>query len=328
MDDVRVWDIARRENHILKDMQVGRISGNEPGLVAYWDFEKGEDPNTLYDRTNNDNHGRIVGAKWESGDPPSSYETTQQKQEQGSARSKTEAVTTGMVLISAGEFQMGVDGLPSYPGEENAMPRHTVYLDAFYIDIYEVTNAQYKEFMSQTGHKPPQDWTDSRFNHPDHPVVGVDWYDAQTYAKWADKRLPTEAEWEKAARGGFMDRRYPWGDTLSHDETNFKHTGGRDKWEFTSPIDSFKPNGYGLYDISGNAGEWCADQYDSKFYSKSPTDNPCAEGDGKTRVVRGGSWWHEHRIAFYSCRATYRYLKPVTDRSNAIGFRCVRNYTD
>ena len=123
---------------------------------------------------------------------------------------QSSSVPEGMVLIPAGEFQMGST---DSEGDEDELPVHTVYLDAFYMDIYEVTVGQYREFVEATGYEPIGDW-DSQLSPTDwHPVVGVNWYDAMAYATWAGKRLPTEAEWEKAARGGLAGKKYPWGDT-------------------------------------------------------------------------------------------------------------------
>jgi sulfatase modifying factor 1 len=190
-----------------------------------------------------------------------------------------------MVLIPAGDFQMGSND------SDDEKPVHTVYLDAFYIDIYEVTNAQYKKFMDATKYKEPNYWNDSKFNAPNHPVVGVRWNDAVAYTKWAGKRLPTEAEWEKAARGGLVGKKYPWGDNLTHDDANYSGTGGKDKWVNTSPVGSFAPNGYGLYDMAGNVWEWCADWYDSKYYASSPKSNPKGPSSGERAVLRGGSWY-------------------------------------
>ena len=181
----------------------------------------------------------------------------------------------GMVLIPAGEFQMG----DSLDGMNNALPVHTVYLDAFYMDIYEVTTAQYQKFMEATGYR---FWyMEDIYDAPEKPVVGVSWFDAVAYAGWAGKRLPTEAEWEKAARGGLSGKRYPWGDEISHDDAS-----GADG---TSPVGSFAPNGYGLYDMAGNVWEWCADWYDADYYSSSPKRNPAGPSSGKRRVLRGGS---------------------------------------
>jgi formylglycine-generating enzyme required for sulfatase activity len=190
-----------------------------------------------------------------------------------------------MVLIPAGEFEMG-----SNDGGDDEKPVHTVYLDAFYMDKYEVTNALYKKFMDATGYKAPAYWDDKRFNDPQHPVVGVSWNDANEYCRRAGKRLPTEAEWEKSARGGLVGKEYPCGDTLTHEDANYKGTGGKDKWEYTSPVGSFAPNGYGLYDMAGNVLEWCADLYDNNYYVNSPKTNPKGPGSGVGRVLRGGSW--------------------------------------
>jgi len=219
-----------------------------------------------------------------------------------------------MVLIPAGEFEMG-----SNAGRNDEKPVHTVYLDAFYMDKYEVTNAQYKKFMDATGYKAPALWDDPRFNDPQHPIVGVDWNDANEYCKWAGKRLPAEAEWEKAARSGLVRKEYPWGDTLSHEDANYEGTGGKDKWEYTSPVGSFAPNGYGLYDMVGNVYEWCADWYDENYYASSPKLNPMGPGSGKERVFRGGSWYLSFRL-----RVADRDRSDPTYYFSFVGFRCVQ----
>ncbi|MEK7399599.1 MAG: SUMF1/EgtB/PvdO family nonheme iron enzyme [Candidatus Poribacteria bacterium] len=220
-----------------------------------------------------------------------------------------------MVLIPAGEFQMG-----SNDGENDEKPVHAVYLNAFYMDKYEVTNTQYGKFMKESKHEAPKYWNDSSFNTPNHPVVGVSWNDAKAYAEWAGKRLPTEAEWEKAARGGLVGKLYPWGDTLTHDDANYNGTGGKDIWKYTSPVGSFAPNGYGLYDMAGNVWEWCADWYDSNYYSNSPKSNPAGPSSGELRVLRGGSWSDNLVNAL---RVAFRYyVNPLYYSS--IGFRCVQ----
>jgi formylglycine-generating enzyme required for sulfatase activity len=222
-----------------------------------------------------------------------------------------------MLLIPAGEFQMGSNDY------DNEKPIHTVYLDAFYIDKYEVTNAQYKKFMDATGHEAPYYWNDSSLNAPNQPVVGVNWNDAKAYADWAGERLPTEAEWEKSARGGLVDKNYPWGNTLTHDDANYDGTGGKDVWDGTSPVGSFKPNGYGLYDMAGNVWEWCADWYGSNYYSSSPKSNPAGLNSGNTHVCRGGSWSLNDTD---DLRVDARYDDAYD--GIGLGFRCVRRVSE
>ena len=241
-----------------------------------------------------------------------------------------------MVLIPAGNFQMGSNN--SNPADEK--PVHTVYVDAFYMDIHEVTNAQYKQFVDanpQWGQaRIPTDYHDGEYpkhwngnNYPtgkgDHPVY-VSWYGAMAYAQWARKRLPTEAEWEKAARGGLVGSKYPWGNSIDPSQANYgNHVGN------TTTVGSYPSNKYGLYDMTGNEWEWCLDAYEGDFYKNSPRRNPIA-GEGiirhitnnftnvkTTRVLRGGSW-----ITFpLDLRVAARFrLNPTIALIG--GFRCVR----
>jgi sulfatase modifying factor 1 len=217
----------------------------------------------------------------------------------------------GMVLIPAGEFLMGTDS-----GDDSS-PRHRIYLDAFYLDRHEVTNARYHEFCRETGRKLPEFWGMEGFHcgpdFPDHPVVGVSWSDAAAYAEWAGKRLPTEAEWEYAARGGIVGKKFPYGDDLDSTLANFSSSG-------TVPVGSYPPNGYGLYDMAGNVVEWVHDYYDAGYYSRSPDRNPTGPEKGKFVVIRGGGW---HSGKFCN-RVVHRnaLIKSWIDFN--VGFRCAR----
>ena len=217
---------------------------------------------------------------------------------------------TDMAPIPAGEFQMGSDD-----GRDDEKPVHTVYLDAFYMDIYQVTNAQYRAFIEDTGYRngTPGYWDIPKFNAADHPVVGVRWNDVVDYAKWAGKRLPTEAEWEKAARGGLVGMQYPWGDEITEENANYD-TGGM------TPVGNYPPNEYGLYDMAGNVWEWCADWYDGDYYSNSPERNPTGPDSGTYRVLRGGSWSN----APFNLRVAHRgsFIHPART-GILVGFRCV-----
>ena len=220
-----------------------------------------------------------------------------------------------MALIPAGEFQMG-DSFNEGGGNER--PVHTVYLDSFYIDKYEVTNALYKKFMEATGHRTPRYWTNPSYNQPDQPVVGVSWDDAVAYARWTGKRLPTEAEWERAARGGLVGKRYPWGNDISHNDANFSGTSGIDIWNAPAPVGKFPPNGYGLYDMAGNVWEWVADRYLGNYYSIGPQKNPKGPDTGSWRVLRGGSWNYDT----YFLRCAFRRSLEPTSTLSLNGFRC------
>ena len=192
-----------------------------------------------------------------------------------------------MVIIPGGSFTMG----KTIQGGADFSPAHTVILDSFYMDIHEVTNADYKLFCEATGYQYPEFWNTEPFrsgdNYPHHPVVGVSWSDANKYAAWAGKRLPTEAEWEYAARGGLKGKEYHNGDTLGRIEEK----KSRNPWvNGIVQVSLFKPNGYGLYDMDGNVWEWVADGFDENYYKESPVDKPKGPVNKFDRVIRSGSW--------------------------------------
>jgi formylglycine-generating enzyme required for sulfatase activity len=226
-----------------------------------------------------------------------------------------------MIFVPAGEFSMGNNG-----GDSDEKPLHSVYLDAFWIDKYEVTNTQYAACFNAGVCKAPSNYSSSparnayfgvpQFNN--YPVVYVSWEDANKYCTWAGRRLPTEAEWEKAARG--TDKRlYPWGNTYDKSLVN-----GFDGAKSDTTIVGGYPGGaspYGVLDMAGNVWEWVADWYDDNYYSNSPRNNPQGPTSGNSRVARGGSWGS----GYYQLRTTLRsgYLAS-TDRSNNYGFRCAK----
>ena len=262
------------------------------------------------------------------------------------------ADTAPMVLIPAGDFQMGsrYDTI----GNAATRPMHVVYIDAFYIDKYEVTVGQYNQFVRTTRHRPLADWVYQYAPTDAHPVVGVSWHDARAYARWAGKRLPTEAEWEKAARGGLIQKNHSWGNApVDGTQCNFADKHLRIIWDrerepddnwadenlddgyaYTAPIGSYPPNGYGLYDMVGNVWEWCFDAYDENFYANSPYQNPIAEiliKDGannivavnKLRVIRGASWYDGPPSVWIAGRLGQSPESQVTN----VGFRCVKSVT-
>lgn len=219
-----------------------------------------------------------------------------------------------MVLISGGEFLMGSDR-----GEDS--PVHKVYVNSFYIDKYEVTNAQYLAFCEATDHRLPMFWGIEGFrcgpDYPDHPVVTVNWVDAKTYAEWCGKRLPSEAEWEYAARGGIGGMHYPNGDTLTLSDGNYSKSDKRG----SVAVGSYPPNGFGLHDMQGNVVEWVADWYDPAYYASSPVENPDGPEMGKFKVIRGGGW-HSGP----SCNAVhFRNALPPGWLDFNVGFRCVKD---
>ena len=241
-----------------------------------------------------------------------------------------------MVLIPAGSFRMGANDPENWM--KDAQPVHTVELDAFYMDVYEVTVGQYKQFLKATGHRDLPDWISEFSPTDDHPVVGVSWDDAQAYAKWARKRLPTEAEWEYAARGSLKGKRYLWGNTkpngrqcnyadknadatLRQMDEDWTHADMSvdDGYTMTAPVGRYSPNSYGLYDLAGNVYEWCADWHGENYYSKSALKNPTGPRSGENKVLRGGAWSNSTG----NLRVAYRDGTNPNTRFNYCGFRCV-----
>jgi formylglycine-generating enzyme required for sulfatase activity len=242
---------------------------------------------------------------------------------------------SGMVFVPAGSFNMGQSGV------YGAEPIHRVYLDAYYIDKYEVTNEQYKQFIDSGGYSnsgywttdgwtwkttnniiQPGFWIDSTFGYnagTNLPVVGISWYEAYAYAKWAGKRLPTEAEWEKAARWT-DERTYPWGADIDSTKLNYSSNIGH-----ATVVGSYESgkSPYGCYDMAGNVWEWCNDWDSTNYYSNSPANNPQGPVSGSCRVQRGGGWYGNSNDCKSACGGA-----GVPDyQSKGLGIRCALNVT-
>ncbi|HEY0873238.1 MAG TPA: SUMF1/EgtB/PvdO family nonheme iron enzyme [Vicinamibacterales bacterium] len=222
------------------------------------------------------------------------------------------------VRIPGGWFEMGSDD-----GVEDERPVHRVWVDAFDLAVYPVTRREYETFLQGTGHERPREW-ESFDSSPDLPVVGVSWFDCQAYCEWRGRdaetvRLPTEAEWERAARGGVEGQRYPWGDEIP----GWIPDGGRGPLDGPWPVTLGEPNAFGLYGIGANVHEWCADWYASGYYAISPDRNPPGPASGSRRASRGGAW--RHAITISRCAARSR-IDP-SFRYTDYGFRLARNAT-
>jgi formylglycine-generating enzyme required for sulfatase activity/predicted Ser/Thr protein kinase len=229
-----------------------------------------------------------------------------------------------MVLVPQGAYSIGSNDREADASEA---PLHTVTLDAFLIDKFEVTAAQYRRFCEATGRDFP---AQPPWSREAHPIVNVDWDDAGAYCKWAGGRLPTEAEWEAAARGGAVNAVYPWGDDFRCAMGNFDdetgHTPytvpggpGCDNIAETAPVGRFPANGYGLYDMAGNVWEWCSDWFGEAYYRQGPAANPAGPPSGEYHVVRGGAWVNP--LPYYFRASSRNWYEPDF-RSDFVGFRC------
>jgi formylglycine-generating enzyme required for sulfatase activity len=242
------------------------------------------------------------------------------------------------VWVPPGIFEMGC-----VPDDSDCttdeLPRHRVTLTkGFWIGKTEVTVKAYAQFARKTRHPMPpepkatpfrtlsgransisKDFRPGPGKKEDRPVVNVTWDEAAAFCKYSGGRLPTEAEWEFAARGGKDGMLYPNGASISRDEANYGSVGGNDLWQYAAPVGSFPPNAFGLHDMAGNVWEWCSDWHDEDYYRQSPETDPKGPEHGAARAARGGSWGFGPKYM----RASIRVRAAPADRSEDMGFRCV-----
>lgn len=233
---------------------------------------------------------------------------------------------TEFVTIPAGWFHMGSDA-----GQDDERPVHRVWVDSFDLAVYPVTRAQYGVFLNATGHEPPREWTNPQLAGDLLPVVGVSWNDAVAYCSWyrtssaealgreehGDVRLPTEAEWEHAARGGVEFENFPWGQTMPA----WVPQEGRGPLKAPWPVTLGPANAFGVVGIAGNIHEWCSDWHARDYYEQSPERNPTGPEAGVRRASRGGSWRH----AFTMSRSAARSKLDPSFRYTDYGFRIARS---
>jgi sulfatase modifying factor 1 len=206
-----------------------------------------------------------------------------------------------MRRIPEGWFQMGCDA-----GRDDEKPAHRVWVDAFELAAFQTTNAEYARFLKDTRHASPLLWDDLNFANPEQPVVAVSWFEAVAYCDWLSRtlgkqyRLPTEAEWERAARGGVDGELFPWGNCAPEELPDYAN-----RWKSgPEPVGLYAPNAYGLYNLGDNVHEWCADWYDSGYYAVSPERNPQGPLSSRRRASRGGSWRHHIKVTRTAARSS------------------------
>jgi formylglycine-generating enzyme required for sulfatase activity len=214
---------------------------------------------------------------------------------------RADARDFGMRTIPEGWFWMGSEG-----GQDNERPVHRVWVDAFQLGACQVTNYAYAQFLDETGTAPPPTWEDPPLNSPQQPVVSVSWLEAMQYCEWLSPywgkpcRLPSEAEWERAARGGVEGKLFPWGDELPATRPNYAS-----RWKTgPEPVATQAANHYGLFDIGENIHEWCSDWFQAEYYAVSPERNPQGPPSGERKASRGGSWRHHVKISRCAARAS------------------------
>jgi len=245
----------------------------------------------------------------------------QQKTEPITTGARGESVAPRMIQIPEGWFLMGSDA-----GQDNERPLHRVWIDSFCLAACQLTNAEYAQFLSATQHRKPLHWDDPNFSDPLQPVVAPSWFDAVEYCEWLSRmtqgrfRLPTEAEWEYAARGGLEQKLFPWGDEPPESLADYAV-----RWKTgPEPVGRAETNGYGLCDIGANVHEWCADWFDADYYRVSPERNPQGPDSPPSgsrqparRSSRGGSWRHFTKVSRCAARSSI----PPDFRYADYGFR-------
>lgn len=206
-----------------------------------------------------------------------------------------------MVAIPAGWFAMGCDA-----GQDVERPVHRVWVDEFALAETQLTVAEYAKYLEATRQPPPPTWGDPNFNHPEQPVTAVSWFEATAYCAWLSEvtgshyRLPSEAEWEHAARGGAHGKLFPWGDDPPQSRPHYAS-----RWQRgPEPVRRSEPNAYGLYEMCENVHEWCSDWFHAGYYSHSPERNPQGPESGDRKSSRGGSWRHHIKISRCSARSS------------------------
>jgi sulfatase modifying factor 1 len=211
------------------------------------------------------------------------------------------AADFGMRTIPEGWFLMGSDA-----GQDNERPVHRVWVDAFQLCAWQVTNSEYARFLQETGTAPPPTWKNPNLNHPKQPVISVSWFEAMEYCAWLTPhlgklcRLPTEAEWERAARGGVEGKAFPWGDDPPQSRPDYAS-----RWKTgTEVVGTQAANSFGLFDIGENIHEWCSDWFQADYYAVSPERNPQGPSSGERKASRGGSWRHHVKISRCAARAS------------------------
>ena len=257
------------------------------------------------------------------------------------ARFFSQDAPENMAFIAAGDFWMGrthyflVDAIGWFERDrQDDIPAHKVFVDPFYIDKYEVSNQDYEKFAAATNRARPWHWVGGKIpkNEEKVAVYNVTWFDADAYCKWAGKRLPSEAEWEKAARGGLDRAKYPWGDTglgaggygapdVAVDSN--RGTQANANYPFGAvAVGSFPANGYGLFDMAGNVWEWTNDWYERNYYTLTPRKNPAGPTDGRYKVIRGGAWADDDERNLMN---SFRNYTDPDLKAASIGFRCAKS---
>jgi formylglycine-generating enzyme required for sulfatase activity len=308
-----VAKLAKQWGHKAKVWRLldeGKQALNMPNASAK-QTAQGEDALDLANRLGLDDEQRAL------------YSQLQEKIQQGRAQTyirKTAAsrpYEQSMALVPAGTFIMG-----NAMGDADEQPEHPVYVDAFLMDKYQVSVAYYARFLDATSYDSPPEWSImNRSQHQNRPVANVDWADANAYCHWVGKRLPTEAEWEKAARGT-DGRTYPWG---NEHPTKFYANLRQEHWNSHSaltPVGTYEEgkSPYGIYDMAGNVWEWVSDWYAPDYYGSSHSQNPSGPPTGSHKVIRGGSWGSGPE----SLRSSERETHVPSFRGSGTGFRCAK----